>query len=112
MEPFFAGFADELVKIGALTDGLNSGEGAGAVMGTGRGMRRRRRRMRKRAASRKDPTAGTQTKMEKLLKGGLKKYLGSPEIRHPTFPPMAEVANRQFKDHGPKLNLRPPKPPK
>lgn len=58
------------------------------------------------------PTAQIETKMEKLLKGGLKRYLGKPEIRHPTFPPMAEIANRSYRDRTPKLAVRPPKPPR
>lgn len=60
------------------------------------------------AVTRKNPYALVETKMEKLLKGGLQKYLGSPEIRHPTFPPMAEVANHWYREREPRLNLKPP----
>jgi hypothetical protein len=60
----------------------------------------------------KDPTAKVNGKMDKLLKGGLSKYIGEQDVRTPTFPPMEEVANRSFKDKSPKVDFRAPKPPK
>jgi hypothetical protein len=64
------------------------------------------------AESRVNPFGQAETKMEKLLKGGLKRYVGSPEVRHPTFPPMAEVASRGYTDKTPKVDARPPRPPR
>jgi hypothetical protein len=60
----------------------------------------------------KDPTAKANGKMEKLLKGGLAKYIGEKDVRNPTFPPMEQVSNQSFKDKSPKMDFRPPKPPK
>jgi hypothetical protein len=61
-------------------------------------------------ADMKDPMAKVKGKMKKLLKGGLKKYVGSEEVRGRTFPSMESVANKPFKS--PKLDFRVPKPPK
>jgi len=59
-----------------------------------------------------DPTSKANGKMEKLLKGGLAKYIGEKDVRNPTFPSMEQVSNKAFKDKTPKVDARPPKPPK
>ena len=60
----------------------------------------------------KDPTAKANGKMEKLLRGGLSKYVGEKDVRNPTFPSMEQVSNQSFKDKGPSIDLRPLKAPK
>jgi hypothetical protein len=59
-----------------------------------------------------DPTSKANGKMDKLLKGGLAKYVGEKDVRTPTFPSMEQVSNKAFKDKTPKVDARPPKPPK
>ena len=60
----------------------------------------------------KDPTAKVNGKMEKLLKGGLTRYIGEKDVRNPTFPSMEQVSNQPFTGKVPKVDARPPKPPK
>jgi hypothetical protein len=60
----------------------------------------------------KDPTAKANGKMEKLLKGGLSRYIGEKDVRNPTFPSMEQVSNKPYKVETPKVDVRPPKPPK
>lgn len=59
-----------------------------------------------------DPTAKADGKMEKLLQGGLEAYVGSKDIRTPTFPSMREVASQPSKEQKGGVDVRPPKPPK
>lgn len=59
-----------------------------------------------------DPTSKADGKMEKLLKGGISRYVGEKDIRNPTFPSMEQVSNKAFKDKTQKVDARPPKPPK
>jgi len=59
-----------------------------------------------------DPTSKANGKMEKLLKGGLARYIGEKDVRNPTFPNMESVANTPFKVQAPKVDARVPKPPK
>ncbi|MBW2288648.1 MAG: hypothetical protein JRG90_12580 [Deltaproteobacteria bacterium] len=101
------------IQVGAAAGVMAApiGAGYGAYRGARLGNRLSKKDAEKTAASQKNPAAGVETKMDKLLKGGLQRYVGKPEIRHPTFPPMAEVANRPYKDRAPKIDTRPPKPP-
>jgi hypothetical protein len=64
------------------------------------------------SASRKNPYSSVQNHQDKLLRGNLSDYIGTEEIRHQPHPSMEEVSNRAFKDRTPKIDARPPKPPK
>lgn len=86
MNHFLAGFADELVKV---------------------------------AVTRKNPYSRIQNQADKLLRGNLSDYVGTEEVRHPTIPSMQQVASDapknerpQVQVRPPKIDIKPPKPPK